>query len=118
MKEERVLCGSCGKRVKPQFQPKQPGFSCPKCGRELPLARSCRRRLTAFRAVYHLAAFALILLVFALLMDRGRSVPAVAVAVVAVPLAARLERALETGLFFRPGRYEFEAPAIQPPKGR
>lgn len=118
MNEERVLCGACGKRVKPQFQPKEPGFFCPKCGHELPLSRACRRRLTTFRIVYHLTAFALILLAFALLMDNGHSVPAVAVAVVAVPLAARLERALETSLFFQRGRYEFEVPAIRPPKGR
>lgn len=117
MKEERVLCGACGKRVIPRFQPKEPGFSCPKCGRDLPLARSCRRKLTAFRVVYHLVAFSLILLVFALLMNHGLSIPAVAVAIIAVPLATQLERALEIAVFFQRGRYAFENPAIRPPKG-
>ena len=109
MKNERVLCASCNKQVKPQFQEKTQIFICPKCGRILPLAKSCRRKIVLFRLIFNMVAFGLILLSFAIFMHFKYSVIAVIVAVISAPVASKLDGYLVNTIFFKHNRYTFES---------
>lgn len=100
-------CPICGHRARAVYSQKTGEHTCSHCKHTLPLTQRCRRRLTAAKLIYHIAAFVLVLLLF-LLLNRISRVLSILVVLLLIPSVSGFSSQLISYYFFTHGKFELD----------